>query len=193
MQDIYQHHIDDFEVWEYPKITNGIDHEPVMDSEQSTVEPEVQGSEHVMQEPVLEHPEPVEHLSESIHEKINYLDAMGQQIAIKLAEIDATILPDVTALVKQTVKKIILKELSVDENIIKNMIEQSLEKINKDKAPCIIQVAGTDYAVFENAPCLEYVQISVDPALTPGSYIIKTKYSELQAILDDRLTVLFGL
>lgn len=193
-------HIDDFEVWEYPEFTSNIINEfTVVDAPiEEPLEPEhinINDDNHIPEviEEDVNDAEFIVSPPECIDEKINYLEAIGVQMAAVLSEIDTTLLQAITEIIKQSVKKIILKELSLDDDLIKNMIHQSLEKINKNKASCIIQVSEKDYPVFENKLDMDHVQISIDPSLSTGSFTIKTKFSELQAILEDRLTLLFGL
>ncbi len=199
MQDTHEQHINDFEVWEYPTFNGGLDHDLMMDSDlvSDLVEETTSDLETIEQDAdttlvdntTLE----IIHDQAIVDDKINYLDTMGSQMADTLSNVDAGLLQSLIALVRQSVKKIIIKELSLDEHAIKRMIEQSLEKINKDKVPCVIHVSEEDYPVFENKSYLDYVQIIIDHELTQGSFIIKTKFSKLHAILEDRLNVLFGL
>ena len=197
MSDLYQHHINDFEVWVYPEVNSTVINELVVDN--STIEEDIS----LVNLPVDSLPNEINSAAEEranderyeaiIGEKINYLDDIGSQMADMLSEVDSRLLQSMVGVIKQAVKKIILKELMIDEHRIKQMIEHSLEKINKDKVSCVIHVSEEDYPVFENKSYLNYVQIIIDPELGQGSFIIKTKFSKLQAILEDRLTVLFGL
>ena len=202
MRDTHQQHINDFQVWEYPELNEHHTNELIIDNytleEAEPVENTFQDMDTILMDNTM--PEVANDLHEELviednrlDDKINLLDAMGAQMAEILSNVEASVLQSMVALVKQSVKKIILKELSLDEHAIKTMIEQSLDKINKDKSPCVIHVSEEDYPVFENKSYLNYVQIILDPALSQGSFIIKTKFSKLHAILEDRLTVLFGL
>ena len=172
----FQQNTGAFEVWGFPSLDS-----------------------HEMQDMPLEATQhnQVEQTSESLaqvtelQDKIQYIDAMALQIKTLLADIDATLLTNVMTLIKDAVKKIIRRELSVDESVFRDMIKESLATFNKADEACIVYVAAEDYFIFEQYVPVQHITVLVDPSLEKGDFSIKTKLSEFQAILDDRLTVLF--
>lgn len=128
-----------------------------------------------------------------IAEQINYLETLGLQMKKLLSEIDESLLNNIVTLVKKTVKKIVVKEMAVDGNVLKDMIAASLATINRDDGICIIHISEEDKSLFaENAP-LQNVVIKTDPALQKGDYVIKSRFSELEAILEQRINTLLGI
>jgi hypothetical protein len=190
--------ITDFQHWDYPEfdeetVEELIHDEETLEEEEKLAETHVDVvihqdiEDHFIQDAVNDH------TLDIIDDKLQYLDAIGAQINQRLSEIDAEFFQIVTGLVKQTVKKIILKELNLDEQLLIKMVSQSLEKINTQKAPSVVHISPEDAVVFEKHPDLEHVKISINPELSRGSFIINTQFSELQAILDHRLTAIFGI
>lgn len=175
----FQQNTEAFEVWGFPSLDSY--EMPVMPVE--VIEPSDSGS-------------PSELLPQltALQGKIQYLDDIALQIKTMLADVDVTLLSNVSMLIKEVVKKIILRELHVDDNLFRDMIKQSLAIFNKEDEACILYVAADDYFIFEQQGSpVQHMTVLVDPALEKGDFSIKTKLSELQAILDDRLTVLFKI
>lgn len=123
---------------------------------------------------------------------IEYIEKIGAELKKMLLDIDKNFLKMIFSLIKKSVEKIILKEISVDENILVNMIEDCLLKINQDNE-CIVYVCAEDYVLVEKKCSLTHIAIEIDPALGKGDFIIKNKVSELEAILEQRLNLLFGV
>lgn len=130
---------------------------------------------------------------EELNHRINYVDAIALQLKDILTEIDATLLNSLINLIKNTVKKIILKELSIDKTLLRDMVKRSLEDIKKDNESCVIYVCPYDFSIFENHQFANDVTVQADLMLNKGDFIIKTKLTEVEAILQQRLDVLFGL
>lgn len=128
-----------------------------------------------------------------IAEQINYLETLGLQMKKLLSEIDESLLNNIVTLVKKTVKKIVAKEMAADGNLLKDMIAVSLATINRDDGICIIHISEEDKSLFEENAPLQNVVIKTDPTLQKGDYVIKSRFSELEAILEQRINTLLGI
>lgn len=187
MSDFY-HSKNSFEVWNFPALEgNGNSIEPLVMEEFGDINEYVPSDAPVPS--VLNVPED----NSAILEQIQYLDILGMQMKSLLMEIDASLLVSMIALIRKTVKKIALKELEIDENALKEMIGVSLAKINKDDETCIIHISEQDQSIFEDSTPLQHVVIKTDATLQKGDYVIKSKFSELEAILEQRINTLLGM
>lgn len=126
-------------------------------------------------------------------EHINYLDELGFQMKTLLSEIDASLLGNIVALVRKTVKKVVDRELALDGNVLKDMIDASLAKIHRDDDVCVVHISEADQSIFAEAVPLQHVVIKTDATLQKGDYVIKSRFSELEAILEQRINTLLGI
>lgn len=187
MSDFY-HDKNPFEVWNFPAFEdNGDSIEPSGLEESGDINVYIPSDDSVPL--VLNVPED----KSAFLEQIQYLDILGMQMKKLLMEIDASLLVSMIALIRKTVKKIVLKELEIDENALKEMIGVSLAKINRDDETCIIHISEQDQSIFENTTPLQHVVIKTDATLQKGDYVIKSKLSELEAILEQRINTLLGI
>lgn len=129
----------------------------------------------------------------SLKNKIDVLDNITANVNRKLSEIDETLVNNVILLIKNSVKKIIHKEIALDDGVLKHMISQSLQAISAGGDACVVYVSEDDYHVLHHDLSLSQLDIRCDHNLSRGDYVIKTKLSELEAILEQRLQSLFGL
>jgi hypothetical protein len=180
-----------FELWSFPFLENSIN-----EMEPPQIAEPVNDNELVLSEELPDAAENKSHLvTESLvlPEHIQYLDGIGLEMKQVLSEFDGLLLTNMLTLIKKTVKKIILKEISLDENTIKDMVTDSLDQIHNNDELCVVSISAEDAAIFEKSTSLNHVAIKVDQTLLRGDYIIKTKYSQIDAILEQRLNRLFGI
>lgn len=125
-------------------------------------------------------------------QQMAYLDALAQRLNERIADIDQTFILKITQIIKKAVKKIILKELEVDDARLQQMLEEALTHMKSLEA-AQLWVSEQDYALFETYGPAQRLQVKVDPKLAPGDFIIKSADQVLESILDDRLNQLFGV
>lgn len=125
-------------------------------------------------------------------EKLHYLETLGMKMTGVLAEVDERFMNNILLLIKKTVKKIILKELVVDDKLLSEMVLQAVDNIKPLPDSCVVYVAEEDLALFEKNP-LPSLTIEVNPELQKGDFLIKTPFTEIEALLEKRLNVLFGI
>lgn len=126
-------------------------------------------------------------------EQIHYLDGLGFQMKSMLADIDESLLVNLVTLVRKTVKKVVAKEMALDNNVLKDMVIASLARLHRDDEVCVVHISEEDQAVFEQGAPLHHVVIKTDAALKKGDYVIKSRFSELEAILEQRIDTLLEI
>jgi flagellar biosynthesis/type III secretory pathway protein FliH len=176
------------EVWDFPTL------EEASDPIECYLEQEITTPAEKLEEEVIpeDNAELVETLAK-LNDKIQYVESLGTELRRTLAGLDENLLSNIILLIKKTVKKIILKELILDEDRLKAMINDSLAAINRHNEACVIYVSEDDFTMFDQETSLHHLDIRCDSSLSRGDFVIKTKLSELESILEQRLTTLFGL
>ncbi|MGQ3891080.1 FliH/SctL family protein [Legionella sp. CNM-4043-24] len=181
-----------FEVWSFPSLDDEPDqieyHSP------DTVSPVVEEPEPELPSPELEEQKAA--LIDSmacLQSRIDALDQITAKINQSLSEIDDTMVNNIILLIKNAVKKIIHKEILLDDSVMKGMINESLDTLKEGSEACIVYVSEEDYHVLHHDMSLSQLDIRCDHLLQRGDFVIKTKLSEVEAILEQRLQSLFGL
>lgn len=128
-----------------------------------------------------------------LDEKIQYLDSMGLKLSEQFAEAQAVLLKNMVSVIRKAVRKIILKEIDVDQDVLTKMIEAALANVNAKENPCVITVSKADMKQTENNIFLGHVQFKVDELLHQGDFVIENKFFTLEAILEERINRLFVL
>lgn len=127
----------------------------------------------------------------ALDEQINYLQRMGLLLEKKTNELEGLVLKNVVALIKKAVKKIIFKEIEVDETLLETMIQAQLETLPDKVSPCTVFISRDDKGLTTNNVFLTSLAFKVDDALKKGDFIIQTDVSSIEALLADRINRLF--
>jgi len=177
-----------FEVWSFPALDEAADQIQCHISEEpEPKEPAVDMTEIVEQQQAV--------LNDNLavlQEKTDLLDCITADLNRKISEVDESLLNNIVLLIKNSVRKIIHREIEMDDTLLQHMITQSLDSI-KGGDSCIVYVPEEDFSLLHHDPSLSHLDIRCDHSLSRGDFIIKTKLSELEAILEQRLQSLFGL
>lgn len=177
-----------FEVWNFPALEGFGDHIEPLDAEEREALQERDNSEVPVAAPYDNSEE-----RNALIEQIHYLDGLGFQMKTLLAEIDESLLVNIVTLVRKTVKKVVAKEMALDNNVLKDMVIASLARLHRDDEVCIVHISEEDKSVFEEGAPLQHVVIKTDATLKKGDYVIKSRFSELEAILEKRIDTLLEL
>ena len=123
---------------------------------------------------------------------LHYLESLGLKMQGLLDEIDEHFITNILLLIRKTVKKIILKELTVDDQLFREMVLQVVDKIKPLPDSCVVNVSQDDLALFQQNP-LSFLTVEVNPRLEKGDFLIKTPFTEVEALLEKRINLLLGL
>lgn len=187
----------DFELWNYPHVDTliSIDNpeaisEPI---EQHNLPPEPEPEPEPSPEIIAEEQARLAH-AQRLEEHLDVLRKISETISTQVNHVNETFLTNITRLVKKVTESVILKEISLDNERLKHMVEQAFPQIQRDGEPCTIQLAPEHHAYFStHVAMLPDVVIKSDPTLGLGDFRIKTTYSELESILEHRLNEIFEL
>jgi flagellar biosynthesis/type III secretory pathway protein FliH len=182
----------DFEIWNYPQVDtlSTMSPEPsLLESidEQASQEPAFSAEEQQRQQEIQAQ---MHTLSQHLHAISNLQQTLENQVR----ELNEQALIKITSLIKTTSEKIIQRELSIDQAHLIMVIQQALKEIHNEQEPCSIFIASEQYEFIKAQDAfLPQVNLKPDASLQPGDFKIKTVHSELESILNNRLTELFGL
>jgi Flagellar assembly protein FliH len=127
-----------------------------------------------------------------LDERMKYLDSICAEMSQQFADFEKSLFTNMVKVVQKSVRKIIGKELTLDQNIFKNMLEDALNKLNVKEHPCVIFVSADDLNFTEQNIFLSNVQFKVDHNLQKGDFIIENKFVTLEALLEERINTLFS-
>lgn len=187
----------DFELWSYPHVDTLASH----DNSEVTVKDMPAHTPPAEIAPLPE-PEPIheqllqEHLAlmEKLTEHINLLANVGQTITDQMHHVNTTLLPNMTQLVRKVTEAVILKEISIDNDRLKQMVEQALPQLQSSNESCTVYIATEHYDYFTSQVTLPAeVIFKPDSSLKAGDFRIKNALCELESILEHRLNEIFGL
>lgn len=181
----FHHQLGVFEIWDFPVLEEHPD---------NVTSPEALAAK------VREQESKMADISASLHEQMTHFDkklALLNDITSSLqkmqSDFNESLLSNIILLIKNTVKKILHKELSLDNQLIKHMIQQAMDDINKQHEACVVYLSEVDFPLFATEQLTNQFEVRCDPGLNQGDFVIKTRLSELEAILESRLNALFGL
>lgn len=178
----------DFEIWNYPNV----DTLNSLDTPEETPEFLTENNE----APAAPSPES-EPLYVETQELLNYLK-LAQSITLaltnQLQQVNETFLNQTSLLIKKITEAVILKELSLDKERLKQMIEKALIEIHQDNEPCTIYVSN-EQLEFLQSHLTNYPDLTIkaDLSLQLGDFKIKTAVHMVESILENRLNEIFEL
>lgn len=132
-------------------------------------------------------------LEQVLRNQALYLDTIAFEMRQILEGFDHELYRQIVNIVQKVTRKIIHREIALHPETLKTMVDEAMSRINTDNAPCTLHVAKEDKALFDDVYAGENVSVTVDEALTPGDFRIKTLHSTLISAIDARIHALLGL
>lgn len=194
-----ENNLDESNIWMFPTIE-------VLSQESETLV--ASESEEVVEEATIEEPIEVEPISEKELEqdklftekltqlenlkkdflnKVDILNKIFDELKSSSISIDEEMINLIDQVVKKAVKKIILKEMGADSTILPNMIGKLKNLIQEKNSVLTIYISQDDHQAIMQENLLPDELLSVNPDLTQGDIIVKSHFSEISAILDERI------
>lgn len=123
--------------------------------------------------------------------KISIVNKLLAKLSDLTNNLDNEVIQLLENIIKTSVKKIILKEISLDNQIISKMIEDLKGMLDHEQEYIAIQVSQSDYTVLTQDNNANIAALKVDPSLNSGDVIVKSKFGEVNALINDRINELF--
>lgn len=132
-------------------------------------------------------------LKSEYEEKISIYNKLSAKLAEITNNLDNDVIQILENIIKSSVKKIILKEISLDNQVISKMIEHLKSMLDHEQEYIAIQVSQSDYTALTQDNNANLSALKVDPSLNSGDVIVKSKFGEVNALIDERINELFRI
>lgn len=109
------------------------------------------------------------------------------------ALIESDIVEVMEFIIKKMVKKITLRDIELDPNILLQVVGEIKNTANTDDAPIKIYFSKHDFDLLLEFKIPDQYKIYEDPELHHGDIIIKSDFTEVRAKLDDRIEQLLRI
>lgn len=119
--------------------------------------------------------------------KIGIINNIIEKLKNPLAMIDDEIIELIHDIIKNAIKKIIFKEISIDSQLIVNIIAELKSLMQNQKQIMNIYLSKSDYEHIEADKSSLQDMICIDPAFAVGDILIKSNLTEIRALLDERI------
>lgn len=187
-------------MWEFPILENI--EENLIDSYQ--IPDKSSNDKHSITDDQGSHSNKGKYLTEDEFNKLNLLRneyetkiKLINNIFVKVTEIsnhlDAEVINILDGIIRSSVKKIILREISFDSKIIADMIDALKSLLDHDQEYLTIHVSPTDYLSLSSDDTDNVKNLKEDKSLNSGDIIVKSKYGEVRAIIDERINELIRI
>lgn len=134
----------------------------------------------------------LEYIKQGIVNQIALFNRMISLVETSLSTINEDFINFLNSIIKIMVKKIILKEIETDPNILKKMISELVELINDQTGLVTVNLSESDFERLKTNELNKLISIKADPSLHLGDITVKSNFSEVHAILTDRLDTMLG-
>lgn len=163
---------------------------PSFDEEPEEVlllEEEEQNEEAMQQEVINEEAISLSYVKKEYEEKISHLNELLAKLKNPISILDEEIIDLMQDIVKKVVKKIIHHEVSQDPHLIKEMIEELCGALDEKNGMVEVAISSDDYANMIDEEFKESLQLHQLDSLKSGDIIIKSNFTEIRALLNDRI------
>ena len=177
----------DFEVWNYPNVDTLISIDVFEDNDERLDETQ----ENTADDPTQNSPLYAE--TQKLLGQIELAESISQALSNQLKQVNETFLNQTALLIKKITQSVILKEIALDTDRLKHMIDKTLNDIQQENDPCTIYVCPEQHDDLQSHT-VNYPDLTIkpDPSLPVGDFKIKTAFNIVESVLENRLNELFG-
>lgn len=119
--------------------------------------------------------------------RIELLNHIFEKMQQTLALFDDEIISLINTLVKNAVKKIIYQELQNDNDLLKKMINELMSLVEAKQGELVtVSLSPLDFEKLRTEEASNQ-NIKVDPTLSVGDIIVKSHFTEIRALLNERI------
>lgn len=132
----------------------------------------------------------LEDLKIQYEKKIDVANELIIELKNSLSMIDLDLINIIQEIIKKTVKKIILKEFEMDSNLITHLVTELQKYIQSKEGYINVYLSEKDYQRFTVEEGQSLLNVSIDHSLREGDIVLKSKSTEVRAILDESIDLL---
>lgn len=125
--------------------------------------------------------------------KMNLLNDIHNQLENALSILDNELIDLIQDIIKKSVKKIIYKEIKSDSKLLLKIISELKSSINAQNGLVNVSVSAVDYERLKDENSNPMMIVSENSLLKEGDIIIKSNFTEIRSILNDRIDKMLGL
>lgn len=175
--------------WTFPSVDNFLHLEP---EQQSPLESESAQIEQDKNAELQENLVKVESLRTEYQQKIAVLNKLLAKLDKPMAILDKEMLELMQFAIKNAVKKIIYKEVKSDPKIINKIIQELSQLIETQGGILSIYLSQNDYQRLMENEAQPNMQLKINPILHDGDVILKSNFTEIRAIINERIDQVLG-
>lgn len=135
----------------------------------------------------------VEKLKEEYSKKIQLVDVALQKLNNPLRELDKEVIMIIDGLIRKALKKLVYTEIQTNPQTLNKIIDELSKLIIEQGGMVAVQLSEEDYKLFVPSNEQEKMSVKINPALTAGDIVLKANFTEVRAILEERITQLLGM
>lgn len=125
--------------------------------------------------------------------KINLLNDIQVKLGNALAIFDNELIDLIQDIIKKSVKKIIYKEIKADAKLIVKIINELKSTISSQNGIINVNLSEVDYERLKDDNSTQGTVINADSLLQEGDVVIKSNFTEIRSILNNRIDKMLGL
>lgn len=131
-------------------------------------------------------------LKEEYTHKLKTVNHLLDKLQDPITMIDGEIFLLIQDMLKKSIKRIIQKEINDDNGLIDKMIAELKAIIPMQDGMITVYVSQTDYDRLQDDTSHSSTVVKTNEELQPGDIIIKTHFTEIRALLNERIDQLVG-
>lgn len=176
----------DIDIWNPDELEEEPEIEAITEDESAPVDEKELENDRILAEKMIH----LETLKSDFLNRMAVLNKIFEELKNSPISIDEETITLIDTVVKKSVKKLIHKEMKNDDKILPQMIEHLKSLVEDRRSVLNIYVCNDDYQKLMEGNLLPADSLSIDPNLNTGDIIIKSNFTEISAILDERLEAL---
>lgn len=135
----------------------------------------------------------VEKLKQEYETKIQLVNQLISKFENPLVNLDKELMELIQYIIKKSIKSLIYKEMKTDTKIVNRIIRELVELIQSRSGMISIYLSEADYQRLNNEESYPSMVYKINSALSQGDIIVKSNFTEIRAILNDRINQLLGI
>ena len=137
--------------------------------------------------------EELQKTKENYEDKIVLLNTILEKIDNPLRNIDNDLMELIKNVIKNAIRKIILKDIQEDPTILTNMIDELKLLINPQDSLIVVYLSESDFNNLDLKAANTTLSFKMNRELMDGDIIIKSNTAEVRSILNDRIDKMIGI
>lgn len=132
----------------------------------------------------------LEDLKLQYEKKIDVANELIIELKNSLSVIDLDLIQLIQDIIKKTVKKIIRKEFEMDPDLISHLVNELQKYLQSKEGLINVYLSEKDYERFTVDENQSLLNVSIDHSLSEGDIVVKSKSTEVRALLDEAIDLL---